>query len=366
MVALLNIPGVMATIKNGIQNTVQFIKQTFMEIKKDIALTIYRIHTATFEGMKWVFLGVLVTLITIILKKPLEFITRLFCAILISIGFIVYAITTIPPFHWLAFAVWFFFKYMVKLILYTIINLIIFVIVSLVFMILAILNFMTKGSLNKMALCQTSPLAWHQIPSYHTRNFYERSLFCKRPCALGFAPDKLTGNVCDRIPLAQPNFCPQASVMRVLNHDASMTELGTYTDFILTPKHMSKTPQDKEQAYVDFFTERQKFFDTCDNAMKHYTTFADSICASLDAIKGNNINGLSDIEINKLIKICKQGFCNSKKTYSFCAILNNNADKITLDGLIKSIVMLILHVTIFAVLILSTYKMVSTMQFAHF
>jgi hypothetical protein len=144
MFAMLNIPGVIATLKNGIENTIKFIKKTFMDIKRDIALTIYRISTVSFESIKWGFLGVLITLLTVILKNPLEFITRVFCAIIVSIAFVFYYITTIPPFHWIAFAIWFFFKYMVGLILYTLVSGIIFVIISLVFGLVSILNFMMR------------------------------------------------------------------------------------------------------------------------------------------------------------------------------------------------------------------------------
>lgn len=365
MFAMLNIPGVIATIKNGIENTIKFIKTTFMEIKRDIALTIYRIQTFSFDTIKWSFLAVLITLLTVILKNPLEFITRVFCAIIVSVAFVFYYLTTIPPFHWLAFALWFFFKYMVGLLLYTLVSGIIFVIIALVFGLVSILNFMTTGALNKMALCQTSPLAWHQIPSYQMKNYYERALFCKKPCAMGFAPDKLTGDICERIPLAQPNFCPQASVMRVLNHEMGMTETGTYSNYITTPTFMSKSPEEKEKLYINFFMERQKFFDSCDNTMRNYTSFANNVCANLDAIKANKINGLTDSEIGKLENICKQGFCNSQKRYAFCGVLNGDNSKTnSTDGLLKSITMLVIYTTMFLLLIFTTYKLVSSMKFA--
>lgn len=361
--AALNFPGVVATVRNGLQNYVIHIQNTVFETRKEITRTIFRIKQTIFENIKWGIISILIILVTVILKKPLEFITRVLCAIIVSVAFVFYYISTIPPFHWIAFGIWFFLKYMVGLLLYTIVSGIIFVIISLVFLVIALINFMTKGALNKMALCQTSPLAWYQVPSFHAKNYYERALFCKKPCGMGFAPDKMTGDVCERIPLAQPNFCPQASAMRVFNHDMGMAETGAYTEFLITPRHMSKKPEEKEQEYVDFFTKRQKFFDTCENTMKNYNNVAIDICANLDAIKANKINGLSQMEISKLERICKQGFCNSRKRYAFCGLLNDSRTQMSLDGLIKSIIMLIIYITLFVLLIFMTYKMVLSMKF---
>ncbi len=367
MFAMLNIPGVLATIKNAIQNQIQFATKWLYNIKKDTFKVIFKNLEFAFDKVKWAVLAVLITILAVLFKHPLECSTQVFCAILVSIIFVLYIITTVPGIDWIAFGVWFFFRYMVGLIVYTIISGIIFVIISLVFMILALLNFATGGALNKMVLCQTSPLAWYKIPNYHQKNFYERSLFCKKPCASGYAPDRLTGDVCERLPLAQPNFCPQASIMRIFNKDAGMLENGTYGDFKLTPMHITKSPEVKENSYVKFFVERQKYFDTCGSVMKNYNGFASNICANLDAIKASSINGLDAKTINKLQKVCKQGLCNSQSRYMFCSTLDGDASTVKSgDGLLKSISMLVIYIVLFVMLILMTYKLVSTMKFKSF
>jgi hypothetical protein len=311
-----------------------------------------------FDKLKWIPIGALIGIITTLFKHPLEFITRVLCAIIISILFVFYIVLTIPPFSWIPFIVWFFFKEVLVLIGFTIVSVIIFIFVAIFYGVIALINSATGGKLNKLALCQTSPLAWFTIPNYQYGNKYERGFFCNKPCYTGFIPDDLTGSFCERASLAQPSYCPQAEIMRLLLQKNAVGERHVYANYIITPSYLMKNPLEKEEDYITHFEKMQQFLTRCQRKLGGFNDISLHICASLDAIQKSPNNTLSNATIKKLKEVCKQGFCNSKSRYVFCGSFADSKPEQKNDGLIKSLIYLLVACIIFCFLMVYTYNFV--------
>lgn len=341
-------------IRKAIMNVLERVFQSVKFATKKIQWS----TQFTFDKLKWIPIGALIAIITTLFKHPLEFITRVLCAIIVSIIFVLYIITTIPPFSWLAFAVWFIIKYVLILIGFTVVSVVVFCIVAFLFLILAVVNAMSGNKLNNLTLCQTSPIAWFTVPNYQDGNRYERGFFCSTPCAAGYSPDELSGSFCNRMPLAQPSFCPQAEIMRLLLKKTGINERHVYANFIPTPSHFSKPPREKEEDYIKHFDGMQKFFNKCTQKMGGFNNIALDICGSLDAIEKLNINLLDEKTINKLKEVCKQGFCNSRSRHIFCSSFADSLPE--KEGeIVKTLIFLIAAFILFVFLLVMTYKFVS-------
>jgi hypothetical protein len=338
--------------QNFLQNIWNKISSVFQKIFQSIKFATKKIQWSTqftFDKLKWIPIGALIAIITTLFKHPLEFITRVLCAIIVSIIFVLYIITTIPPFSWIAFAVWFIIRYVLILIGFTVVSVAVFCIVALLFLLLAFVNACSGNKLNNLTLCQTSPMAWFTIPNYQDGNKYERGFFCSTPCSVGYSPDELSGSFCNRMPLAQPSFCPQAEI----------GERHVYANFIPTPAHFSKPPREKEEDYIKHFDGMQKFFNKCTQKMGGFNNIALDICGSLDAIKELKINLLDDKTIKKLKEVCKQGFCNSRSRHVFCSSFADSLPEKERSEIIKSVIFLTAAFILFVFLLVMTYKFVS-------
>lgn len=312
-----------------------------------------------FDKLKWIPVATLLSIITVLFRHPLEFITRVLCAIIISILFVFYIILTIPPFSWLAFIVWFIVRHVLILIGFTIVSMTIFCVVAFIFIIMAVVNGISGGALTKLALCQTSPFAWYTVPNYQDGNKYDRGFFCNRPCAAGFSPDELTGSICNRIPLAQPSFCPQAEIMRLLLKKNWAGERHIYANYVMTPSYFLKVPLLKEEEYIKHFDQMQGFFNKCNRRLGTFNNIALDICSSLDAIKELKINGLTNDAIQKLKEVCKQGFCNSRSRHVFCSSFGDSKTENAGSGLLKAIIFMLGALVMFVFLVVMTFKFVS-------
>lgn len=344
-------------VQNALRNVLDNIRESMkmgMEVNKTVWDKIQWVTAFIFDKLKWIPVAALIAIVTTLFKHPLEFITRVFCAIIISIFFVFYIILTIPPFSWISFAVWFFFRHVLVLIGFTIVSLTIFGIVAIIFLLLSLANY--NGKLTKLALCQTSPFAWFMIPNYQDGNKYDRGFFCNRPCVAGYTPDEMTGSICNRISQAQPSFCPQAEIMRILMKKNRIGERHVYANFIMSPSYFLKKPKDKEEDYIKHFEKMQLFFNKCNRRLGTFNNISLDICSSLDAIKQLKMNSLSDDAINKLKEVCKQGFCNSKSRYIFCGSYVNSTTEKRRDGLLKAIIQLVTFIIMFVFLLTMTYK----------
>jgi hypothetical protein len=345
-------------ISSNIRSILQYALTTARESIFNTKKTLEWLTEFIFDKLKWIPVAALIGIVTTLFKHPLEFITRVLCALIISVFFVFYIVLTFPPFSWVAFAVWFFFKEVLVLIGFTIVSVVIFVFVAIFYGVIAIINSATGGKLNKLALCQTSPTAWFTIPNYHYGNKYERGFFCSKPCYAGFIPDDLTGSFCERGSLAQPSYCPQAEIMRLLLKKNAVGERHVYANYIITPSYLMKNPLEKEEDYISHFDQMQQFQNRCKQKLGTFEDISLNICACLDAIQKSKNNQLSEATIKKLKEVCKQGFCNSKSRHVFCGSFADSEPEQKGDGLIKSLIYLLVAFVLFAFLMIYTYRFV--------
>ena len=250
------------------------------------------------------FIGMLVS----IFKKPLEFILMLIGGVIMCIIYVVYKITVYPPLNWIIFFVWFFVTKVVFLIFYTIIIGVVVVFICFFLLIITILNLLPipkKGWLSNIVLCQNSPDSWYKVPNYHLGNKFERSLFCKSACASGHAPDELTGEFCDRIPKGQPSYCPQAEIMRIITNHSRNDRKYIYDNYDTNTNiwYTLMTPADKETAYKQYYFTRRKFFNKCEDTLGNFNNMTLDFCSSLDMMKKNKYNNLTEKDISALVEI---------------------------------------------------------------
>jgi len=298
-----------------------------------------------------------------IFTRPLEFIMMIIGGIIISIMFVIYKILTVQPLIWLPFIVWFIFMKVVVLILYTLVLGGVVLIISIVLLVLAVVNSMTKGALNKLVLCQNSPSSWYQTPNFHLGNKFERSLFCKTTCGVGYTPDELTGEFCTAVKSGQPSFCPQAEVMRIFTSFNRKDRTHVYANYnpLTNPMFNFLSPQEKETEYKNYFMQKQKFLNTCKNTLGNYDPMILDICSYLDMLKTTKHNRLSATDIQKLEEVCQQGFCNSKSRYFFCGKFDESkhVEKSTKSALVKNIVLLMILALVFMFMLVFTYQFVN-------
>ena len=358
MVLVVDPPGLAQRIGQFIADTFQKIVDRVLTISRNVSDKLQWVNDHIFEKLKWIPISTIFIIVITFFRHPLEFITRVLCAIVISIIFVFYIILTIPPFSWIAFIVWFFVRHVLVLLGFTIVSVVIFCIVALIFGLIALINAMSGGKLNQIALCQTSPLAWYTIPNYQYGNKFERGFFCSQPCTAGYAPDELTGSYCNKIPLAQPSYCPQAEIMRLLLKQARIGERHVFANYIMTPAHLMRPPKEKEADYIKHFEAMQLYLSKCNQKLGSFNGIAVDICSSLDAIKALKMNFLSDSAIEKLKEVCKQGFCNSKSRYVFCGSFSDSAPEAQGGALMKAILYMFIAMALFILLLVMTYKFI--------
>jgi hypothetical protein len=351
-----------SNMKNGIVVQINKIKDRISSKMKEVKSNMFKAKNLK-TALKFSPVFGLATAAIAILRKPLEFILMLIGGIIISIIFALYKITVYPPLNWIIFLIWFFITKVVFLIVYTIIIGVVIVFICFFLMIIALINHFGGGLLNNLVLCQNSPDAWYKIPNYHMGNKFERSLFCKSTCATGHAPDELTGEFCDRIGRGQPSYCPQAEIMRIISNHSRSDLRYKYGDYDPTTNIWFNvmTPADKETAYKQYFMKRQKFFTKCNDSMGTYNNMTLNLCSSLDMMKKQKLNNLSDKDMAKLEKVCHQGYCNSKNRYAFCGKFGKmDEDSKSLSELIKQIAFLIILALIFMFILYFTYQFASS------
>lgn len=303
----------------------------------------------------------LMTALLGILSKPLEFIVMIIGGLFLAVIYVIYKIFAFPPLVWVVFAIWFLIMKVVLLIIYTIVIGVVVVFICFILMIIAFINYIFKGALNKLVLCQNSPLAWYQIPNYHLGNKFERSLFCKSTCASGFRPDELTGEFCNRLPKGQPSYCPQAEVMRLFSNYSRYDMKYKYDNYDATTNFSFNmmSPQEKEVEYKKHFLNRQQYLNKCKQSLGNYNPMTIDICSSLDMLKKQGFNGLSERDIARMKAVCHQGFCNSRSRYAFCGTFGqSDKEGSSTNELIKLFAWLLILCVIFMFILYFTYQIV--------
>jgi hypothetical protein len=254
-------------------------------------------------------------------SKPLEFIMLGFSCLILSVVYVIYYIFYIPPFIWVPFIIWFTLFDILPWFVYSVVMMVLFIVISLFCLVLAFINVCTGGAIKSLVLCQNHVASWYKTPNFHLTNKYERGLFCSRQCFTGYAPD-VTGMYCIKIPKGNPSYCPQAEVMRMYTSNRN-DFLYYYKDYVTqgNMKYMISAPYAREGMIKDHYLKKQDFLDKCDKSMSTFNYMPLSICASLDTIEKNNVNGIDKKTIDRLKTVCKQAYCDSKSNYPFCAQL---------------------------------------------
>jgi len=287
--------------------------------------------------------GVLIDIFSLLVSTLLSILLVVFYAILAipGINFVVVGIMTAIYFLYFIIKTW----------VSTVIYIFLFLFTATIILILTMINVMTRGKLNKLIQCQNSPAAWYKTPNYHYRNIYERTFMCAKPCPPGYRASD-TGLWCQPIPEGHPNYCPQASIMRIYSGYKRTDIKYGYPDFktLGNFKYELSLPSKRERKLIDHFKNGRKLFKVCEEPMQNYMDVSKGICANLDAIKAMQQKpfGLNDTSIRRLEVLCKQSYCNSKGTYAFCNKFRNFEEDES-SSLIKNICMIILSIVVFTV-----------------
>jgi len=259
-------------------------------------------------------------------SKPLEFIMLGISCLILSVVYVIYYIFYIPPFIWVPFLIWFTLFDVLPWLVYCVVMMVLFIVISLFCLVLGFINVCTGGAIKSLVLCQNHVASWYKTPNFHLTNKFERGIFCSRKCYTGYAPD-VTGMYCIKIPKGNPSYCPQAEAMRMYTTNRN-DNIYYYKDYVTkgNMKYMTSSPDVREGLLKDHYLRKRDFLEKCDKSMSTYNYMPLSICASLDTIEKNNVNGIDKKTIDRLKKVCQQAYCNSKTNFPFCAQLASGDD----------------------------------------
>lgn len=304
-------------------------------------------------------IGKFITMIVRIVTHPFELIQTIIAGVIISILFVIHKILSYPPLIVIPFVIWFLVMKVLVLIIYSVIICGVLLLISIILLLISIVNYMTKGKLSKLVLCQNSPNAWYQIPNFHLGNKFDRSLFCKTPCATGFVPDEMTKSFCGAIKNGEPSYCPHAEIMRILSSYSRKDRTYMYPNFSTLTLSLAN-PKDKESELKKYFVRKQQYFQKCNSSLGNYEPLALSVCMHLDMLKATKFHGLNSTDILRLEDVCRQSFCNSKNKFFFCGGTVNGEnslnDNSTTSVLVKSIASLLIISLLFAIALAYTYN----------
>ncbi len=278
--------------------------------------------------------------------------TLIFATLISIILVILYVIISLPIFIIIPFGLYFFFTDIVLWLINAFYRIWMFLFIVLFVAILTVINVATKGGVQKLMLCENSPGAWYKHANYHLRNIYERSTFCSVPCPTGYAPST-SGRWCSPTPDQHPSFCPEAEIMRIYSGYKRTDIKYSYPDYKTfgNVKYETSTPLEKENKLFKHFRIGKRFFEKCNKPMENFTDVSKSICSNLDAIEKSKPHGLTDADVIRLRRLCRQSFCNSRSAYGFC----NKPQSFTEDdpsALIKNICMIVFSIIMFTILVI--------------
>jgi len=355
MFIIQNIAGNILTMMKWIKGVIDRVMDRLQKIFKHIKDVFDRLRAFLF-AIRWIpVIGLVVSAITIF-NKPLEFITMLIGALVISILWVTYKLSAMPVIIWIPFIIWWLIVNFIPLLVYTIVIFAIILVICVFLLFITLINVMTGGKLNNIVLCQNSPQNWFLVPSFQYGNKYERSLFCKSPCMGGYKPDEV-GEFCEKLPRGQPSFCPQSEIMRIFAKKNGVLERHVYEDFnpVKFFSFNFATPEGKELMYKDYYLRRDKYFKTCNDTLGGFDDLAKTLCSNIDVLAKN---GYSKLQIARLKQVCAQSYCDSKSRFMFCGDFGENKeDNSKSSELIKTAVILVFVVILFVFLLIFTYNM---------
>jgi hypothetical protein len=275
----------------------------------------------------------------------------IFTTIFAVVLMLIYIILSLPPINYVILAIYFVVMEVTKFLAYVGIIGALMLVITLICVLFAIINAVTKGSMANLVKCQNSPGSWFIRANYHLRNKYERSLLCAKPCPKGYAPDERTGMMCMKISSKIPSFCPQASAMRIYSGLARNDLVYSFQDYKTTgnARYETKLPIDREWILYEHYMKGNAFLNGCKKPMAKYDNTVKILCSSLDVIEASKPFNLSDKHVNKMRRVCRQAYCRSNGSHTFCSKLVDFNE--TGPGeIIKNICLIIFAVIMFTVI----------------
>jgi hypothetical protein len=242
---------------------------------------------------------------------------------------------------------------------YSIVFTVLFLVIAVFCLLLAFVNVITSGGMHNFLFCENSPAGWYKMTNYHMKNIYSREFFCSKPCMKGYAPD-VTGSFCERQKRTVPNYCPQASVMRIFTGDGRKDRKVGYSPFntAINMNYRTSMPIEREKMLKEHFISMKKYMESCNDGLNRYNGVTKTICANIDVIEKYNLYGFKKKDIERMKLACAQSFCNSVNSYPFCANLSG-ISKDADEMLIKLLVKYFTSIIIFLIVIMTFMRILN-------
>ena len=298
-------------------------------------------------------------ILIMIFSNALQYIIMFFAGLAIAILIVIYKILSMPYIIYIPIVIYWFTMDFCPFLLYTVVFIILFLVIAAFCLILAFLNVITSGGMHNFLFCENNPAGWYKMTNYHMKNIYSREFFCSKPCMKGYAPD-VTGSFCERQKRTAPNYCPQASVMRIFTGDGRKDNKVGYSAYntAIDMNYRTSMPIEREKMLKDHFIRMKKYMESCNDGLNRYNGVTKTICANIDVIEKYNLYGFKKNDIERMKQACAQSFCNSVNSYPFCAGLSG-ISKDPDEMLIKLLVKYFTSIIIFLIVIMTFMRILN-------
>ena len=298
-------------------------------------------------------------ILIMIFSNALQYIIMIFAGIAIAFLVVIYKILSLPGLIYLPIASYWMAMDFCPFLVYSIVFTILFLVIAALCLFLAFLNVITSGGMHNFLFCENSPAGWYKMTNYHMKNIYSREFFCSKPCMRGYAPD-VTGSFCERQKRTAPNYCPQASVMRIFTGAGRKDRKVGYSAFntAINVNYRTSMPIEREKMLKEHFISMKKYMESCNDGLNRYNGVTKTICANIDVIEKYNLYGFKKNDIERMKLACAQSFCNSVNSYPFCAGLSG-ISKDPDETLIKLLVKYFTSIIIFLIVIITFMRILN-------
>jgi hypothetical protein len=298
-------------------------------------------------------------ILIMIFSNALHYIIMFFAGLAIAVLVVIYKILSLPGLIYIPIVSYWSVMDLAPFLLYSIVFTILFLVIAAFCLLLAFLNVITSGGMHNFLFCENNPAGWYKMTNYHMKNIYSREFFCSKPCLKGYAPD-VTGSFCERQKRTAPNYCPQASVMRIFTGDGRKDRKVGYSAFntAINMNYRTSMPIEREKMLKEHFISMKKYMESCNDGLNRYNGVTKTICANIDVIEKYNLYGFKKNDIERMKLACAQSFCNSVNSYPFCANLSG-ISKDPDEMLIKLLVKYFTSIIIFLIVIITFMRILN-------
>ena len=298
-------------------------------------------------------------ILIMIFSNALHYIIMFFAGLAIALLVVIYKIFSLPGLIYIPIVMYWWAMDFCPFLLYTVVFTILFLVIAAFCLILAFINVITSGGMHSFLFCENSPAGWYKMTNYHMKNIYSREFFCSKPCMRGYAPD-VTGSFCERQKRTAPNYCPQASVMRIFTGAGRKDRKVGYSPYntAINVNYRTSMPLEREKMLKEHFISMKKYMESCNDGLNRYNGVTKTICANIDVIEKFNLYGFKKKDIDRMKLACAQSFCNSVNSYPFCAGLSG-ISKDPDEMLIKLLVKYFTSIIIFLIVIVTFMRILN-------